>query len=135
MALITLGLNTNNVKNNTQNKKMTPEEIKSFVKDMDSETRNMYLEFLISKLNDEKEQISKAFLVFKESLDASVICKDANIASLEDIKETYDIIIKILRSDFAGIQDQQIEYLKKERRNIIRDLSLAYCDEFIKKQK
>lgn len=130
MALITLGLNTNNVKNNTQNKKMTPEEIKSFVKNMDSETRNMYLEFLISKVNDEKRQISKAFLVFKESLESSVICKDANIASLEDINETYDIIIKILRSDFAGIQEEKIEYLKKERRNLIRDLSLAYCNEF-----
>lgn len=130
MALITLGSNKPKSKIDNQNEKMTPEEIKSFVKNMDSETRNMYLEFLISKVNDEKRQISKAFLVFKESLESSVICKDANIASLEDINETYDIIIKILRSDFAGIQEEKIEYLKKERRNLIRDLSLAYCNEF-----
>ena len=135
MALITLGSNKSKISVNTKSTKMTQDEIKIFVKNMSPDTRDKFLDFLIEKVKEEQTKITKAFLVFKESLDSSVICKDANIATIEDIKETYDIIIKILRSDFAGIEDTQIEYLKKERRNIIRDLSLAYCDEFIKNKK
>lgn len=138
MALITLGgktpvikLNTNNVNNiNTNKKDLSPEEIKEAVKNMNPKERAVFLEFLITKVEEEKVEILKAFSSFDESLRKSVICRQAKIATAENIEETYDTIVKILQSDFTGMTEYQINILKDERKTLIKDLSLAYYSQF-----
>ena len=132
MALITLGEKPPVIKLNGDytNKKLSPTEIKEAVKNMDSKTRERYLEFLISKVEEEAKEVMKAFSSFKSVLDNSVVCKEAKIASGENIRETYEMIVKILNSDFAGLLDYQIEVLKTERKALIRDLSLAHYNQF-----
>lgn len=133
MAIITLGDKNflNKVNQKEEGKKYSPQEIKEAIKNMDNETKKQYLNFLLSKAQEEKEKIISSITAFNETVESTVLAKGTGI-DIERMEESFNAVFNLLNSDFSDIYDYAIETLKKERNKLIKELSLAYYNDFKK---
>lgn len=130
MAFVVLGASEETKTSHpSQEDKMDLKEIQNTINNMDRKTKERYMVFLVDCVKKEKEIVLKASREYSKINSSTVVGKNVHVSE-ESITLAFDNIIKILNSDFADMYGYQIEELKKERKILVKDLTIAYFKDF-----